>query len=198
MSLIVMPGQPVASNIDWTIDQPAQVNRGEFTGKRRVTLLTAAPRWYATVSLPPILGEDAALAWRAFVVDCDGIANRFKVIACERDQVADNPVVVVDGSGQGGRMLRVRGWGSAGTKLRRGHFVTVNEQLLSVQADVVVGADGRASIAVKPYIRIATTDGAPVEVKRPYAVMAMSDPKNGWKVGIGQNYGVSFNCEEAF
>ena len=198
MTLIAMPTAPIPSAIDWQIEQPAQANRGEFTGKRRVTLLTAAPRWFANVTLPPILGEAAVLAWRAFVVDCDGIANRFRVVACESDQVPDNPPIAVDGAGQGGLVLRTRGWASAGTKLKRGQFITVGEQLLMVQADVVAAADGKATIAVKPYLRFVPADGAAVEVKRPFAVMSMADPKNGWKVGLGQNYAVSFACEEAF
>lgn len=67
-----------------------------------------------------------------------------------------------------------------------------------LNAAVVADGDGNATLAVKPYIRVVPADKAPIEVKRPYAVMAMSDPKNGWKVGIGQKYGVSFDCEEAF
>jgi hypothetical protein len=85
--LISMPAAPVAANIAWDIDQPGQANRGEFTGRRRATLLAQAPRWYAEVTLPPIIGEARVYDWRAFVVDCDGIANSFRVIACERPQI---------------------------------------------------------------------------------------------------------------
>ena len=37
--MIPMPSWPVPRKIEWSLDQPAQANRGEFTGKRRVTLL---------------------------------------------------------------------------------------------------------------------------------------------------------------
>ncbi|WP_010218940.1 hypothetical protein [Sphingomonas sp. PAMC 26621] len=99
--LITIPSDPVASDIDWTIDQPGQANRGEFTAKRRVTLLSAAPRWFAKVTLPAITGEDRVFEWRAFVVDCDGIANSFRIIACERDQIAGSLDVRVKGADQG-------------------------------------------------------------------------------------------------
>lgn len=196
--LIAMPAAPVAADIDWSIDQPGQANRGEFTGARRVTLLSQAPRWYATVTLPPILGEDRVLDWRAFVVDCDGIANSFRVIACEREQIAGAVDVRVAGAGQGGHAIITSGWGAAGLKLKRGQFMTIDGQLLMIQAPVVADANGRATVSFKPYLRKIPADGAAIEVKRPYAVMAMSDPKNGWKVGIGQNYAVAFQCEEAF
>lgn len=195
--LITMPASPVAANIDWDIDQPGQANRAEFSGKRRVTLLTAAPRWYAKVTLPPIIGEARVLDWRAFVVDCDGIANSFRVVACERAQIT-GVAVSVKGAGQSGKSLVTKGWGTAGQKLMRGQMVTINDQLLMLQAPVVADANGEAMLTFKPYIRFIPANGAAVEVARPYAVMSMSDPKNGWKVGIGQNYAVSFDCEEAF
>jgi len=195
--LISMPGTPVAANIDWSIDQPAQANRAEFTGKRRVTLLTTAPRWYATVKLPAIIGEDRVLDWRAFVVDCDGIANSFRLAACERDQIA-GVAVTVKGAGQSGTTLLTQGWGAPGQKLKRGQFVTVAGQLLMLQAPALADANGNAVLSFKPYLRLVPGDGAAIEVRRPFAVMSMSDPKNGWSVGIGQNYGIEFPCEESF
>ena len=197
MVMINMPAAPVPAKIEWSIDQPAQANRGEFTGRRRVTLLAAAPRLYAAVTLPAIKGEPNVYAWRAFVVDCDGIANRFRLVACERDQIA-GVAVRVAGASQFGRTLKTSGWGSAGLKLRRGQFVTVGEQLLTLMADVVAAADGTATISFKPYIRVVPADNDPIEVRRPYAVMSMSDPRNGWAVDIGQDYALTFQCEETF
>lgn len=196
--LIPMPASPVPASVEWSIDQPAQANRGEWTGKRRVVLLSAAPRWHAKVTLPPIIGEDRALDWRAFVVDCDGIANSFRVIACERVQIAEAVAVRVEGAGQFGHAIVTSGWGAAGQKLRRGQFVTIGEQLLMLTAPVVADANGCAILSIKPYIRVIPADAAPVEVRRPYAVMSMTDPKNGWQVGIGQTYAVTFDCEESF
>lgn len=195
--MIPFPDAPVPAKIDWSIDQPGQSNRGEFTGRRRVTLLTAAPRVYAKVTLPEIRGERQIEAWRAFVFDCDGIANRFRLIAVERDQITGVDVRV-DGAGQGGHTLTTSGWGAAGQKLRRGQFFTVGEQLVCLQAPVIADGNGRALLTFKPYLRLIPADGAPVEVRRPYAVMSMSDPKNGWAVDIGQKYDVTFDCEEAF
>ena len=196
--LITMPAAPVPAKIEWSFDQPAQDNRGEFTGKRRVTILSAAPRWYASVTLPAIVGEDRVLDWRAFVVDCDGIANSFRVIACERDQIGGNPNVVVVGANQGGHALTTAGWGDPGPKLKRGQFVTGGDQLVMLMAPVIADANGRATLNFKAYLRLSPADGARIEVTRPYAIMSMSDPKNGWTVDIGQNYAVTFPCEESF
>lgn len=198
MALVAMPATPVPRRIDWTVDQPAQSNRGEFTGRRRVTLLPAAPRFYASVDLGVIQGETAIAPWRAFVIDLDGIANRFRLIAVEGDQLADTPAVTVRGAGQGGFSLVTQGWGAAGVRLRRGQFITVADQLLCLMADAVVDGAGRATLSFKPYLRLSPPDGAAVEVRRPYAIMSMSDPQNGWSADIGKTYPVSFKCEEAF
>lgn len=195
--LIPFPDAPVPAKIEWAIDQPAQVNRSEVTRKRRVVLLSTAPRWYAKVTLPEIKGEANVLAWRAFVVDCDGVANSFRVIACEGPQLAENPTVRVAGAGQGGFQLRTSGWGGAGQKLKRGQFVTVGDQLLMLTAAVVADGNGQAVLSFKPYLRSNPADAAVIEVRRPYAVMSMSDPRNGWAVGIGKSYDIGFDCEEA-
>lgn len=197
MSLIIMPANPVPAKVDWRFKQPTQVNRSEFTKRRRVTILAATPRVSARVTLPTILGEDGVLAWRAFAFDVDGQANRFRVIACERDQIV-GVAPVVNGAGQAGKTLQTLGWGDAGLKLRRGQFVTINEQLLCLMADVVADAAGAAAIQFKPHLRLVPANGAAIEVTRPYAVMAMATDETGWVADVGQEYAVSFDCEESF
>lgn len=197
MSLITLPASPAPAQVEWTLNQPTQVNRSLVTSRRRVTLLPAAPRWRAKVTLPPIQGEARVLAWRAFAIDCDGQANSFKLIACERDQIS-GIAPTIDGAGQAGRSLLTAGWGAAGVKLRRGQFVTIGEQLLGLMQDVEADADGKAEIHVKPYIRLVPANGAAIEAKRPYAVMSMASDDAGWIAGVGQQYTVSFECEESF
>jgi hypothetical protein len=197
MTLVPFPAAPVPKSVRWDIDQPTQVNKSEFTSRRRVTVLAAAPRWTAKVTLPPIQGEDAILAWRAFAVDCDGRANSFRLIACERDQITGVAPAVL-GAGQGGHSLVTSGWGNAGAKLRRGQFVTINDQLLMLMAPVVADAVGQATISFKPYIRLSPAHNAALVVTRPYALMSLTDDKAGWLADVGQEYAVSFDCEESF
>jgi hypothetical protein len=195
--IITLPSAPIAQKIDWNFEQPAQSTRGEFTKKRRVTLLPFAPRFSASVTLPPIVGERNVEAWRAFLVDLDGIANSFRLIACEADQIT-GVAPLVKGAGQAGFSLRSDGWGPAGLKLRRGQFVTINDELKVLMAPVIADATGNAELNFKPYLRTAPADNMPLVVTRPYGLMSMVDPKNGWSAGIGKNYAVSFQCEEAF
>ena len=197
MSLIAFPSSPVPARIDWKLRQPTQVNRSEFTSRRRVTILSAAPRLRAQVTLPAIVGEDRVFDWRAFAADCEGQANKFRVIACERDQINLSSVVIA-GAGQGGRTLQTAGWGAPGLKLKRGQFVTVDEQLLILMADVIASESGTAQLSFKPHVRVVPANGAPIEVRRPYAIMSMTSDDTGWTADVGQEYAVSFECEESF
>ncbi|MFZ2996290.1 hypothetical protein [Sphingobium sp.] len=195
--IVDIPAQPVALEIQWRLRQPTQVNRSEFTGRRRVTILSAAPRWSAQVTMPPIQGEDNILPWRAFFVRLQGKAHSFRLIACERDQTSAGPITV-KGGGQAGSSILTQGWGVAGEKLKAGHFATINDQLLQLTAPVVANGAGEATLSFGPYIRFNPANAAPVEVRRPYALMSLSDEEAGWIAGKGQAYTVNFACEESF
>ncbi|WP_129586363.1 hypothetical protein [Sphingomonas montana] len=197
MTVIAMPASPVPRTVAWNLRQPTQVNRSEFTGRRKVTILGTAPRWTAKVTLPPIIGEPKIHAWRAFAVDCNGQANSFRVIACERDQIV-GVTVRVAGAGQGGFAVVTNGWGGAGVKLRRGQFVTIADQLLMLMQDVVADDAGTATLRFKPFLRRAAANGAEIEVRRPYALMSMTGDEAGWVADVGQQYAVSFDCEESY
>lgn len=197
MAIVTMPAASVPADVEWRPGPKTQVNRSEWTGRAKTTVLAGAPRWKATVKLPPILGEPNVYAWRAFVVDLEGQANSFRLIACERDQLV-GVTPLVNGAGQGGYTLATDGWGAAGTKLKRGQFVTIGDQLLALMADVVANGSGQATLTFKPYIRVVPADNAPIEVRRPWALMKMVDDDAGWAAHIGQNYEIGFQCEEAY
>jgi hypothetical protein len=195
--IIAMPPAPVALQIQWRLRQPTQVNRSEFTGRRRTTILAAAPRWTAQVSMPPILGEEGVLPWRAFFARLQGQAHSFRLVACERVQF-NSTAVTVKGAGQGGSTILTQGWGSAGEKLKAGHFATVADQLLQLTEPVVANSSGEAELTFLPYARLSPADAAPVEVRRPWALMSLTEDEAGWDVGKGQRYAISFACEESF
>ncbi len=195
--LIDMPTTPVAAEIEWTLDQPSQANRPEFgRGRGRTNILAGGARWSAKITMPQMLSEAAFRPWRSFLARVRGRANPFRVIAVENPQIDSFCQVVVDGAGQQGYALNTRGW-LPGLQMLDGMSVTVGDQLLVVAGHTdVVGADGKLVINVDPLIPDGLTDGAPVEVHLPYAVMQMADTKTGYTVGRGQMYSVAFQAEE--
>jgi hypothetical protein len=105
-------------------------------------------------------------------------------------------IVLVDGAGQTGFSVATRGW-TAGTYIKD-VFVTVGDQLVLVAGRVIAGPDGKAVLPIMPHLRAPTTDGARVEVQRPYAVVSLADDQAGWSVKPGPEYSISFDVEEAF
>jgi hypothetical protein len=195
--IVSLPADPVAAKIDWKPRQPSQVNRSEFTGKTRTVILAVAPFWAASVSYPTIKGEARFRPWRSALMRLQGRVNPFRLGACEGPQHQELQSVVVDGAGQTGYSLRTRGW-VPGTGLADGMFVTVGEKLHQVVANTgLAGDDGNLTIAVMPHIANGVADAVHVETRRPWALMKLATDQQGWTVDVGQQYSVSFDCEEA-
>lgn len=87
MSVINLPDNQFAS-IDWTLVEPVQTNRSEFTSARQVLRLPGAAYWRARAEHVPIVGEANAMPWRAFLAQLQGATNRFDLPAGERAQTA--------------------------------------------------------------------------------------------------------------
>lgn len=197
MLIIDLPRTPIAAKVEWKPRQPSQMNRSEFTGATRSTILATAPFWAASVSYPIIVGEAAFRPWRSALMRLQGRANAFRLDAVENDQVRLLQSVVVDGPAQQGYTLATRGW-QAGVYLRDGMFVTVGEDLLQVVGDTAIaGADGKLVLQLMPHIPAAVADGVAVETRRPWALMRMATDQQGWSVDVGQLYSIAFDCEQA-
>lgn len=201
MSAIIAFPANVPAQVDWTPVRPAQVSRSEWTGKRKVMLLAEGARWRAKVAMPPIRSEAAFLAWRAFLADLEGVANRFRLIACEGAQRAGAEPTVAAAAAAGAMALSLTGFAANEAALKRGNVMTVmlpsgDEQLVTVTAPVAAAADGSAIVNFKPGLREAVAIGGAVETRRPWGLMAMTDD-TPWSVGRGQIYTIAFECEES-
>ena len=198
MAIITLPDAAVIRDIEWDIDQPAQVNRSDWTKRRQVVDQPGPALWSATANFVVSLGAAAALAGKAFLVDLEGQRNTFRLIAVEEVQAPTGLAPIVDGGGQSGRMLALRG-GTAGATLLRGHMMTVNDQLLMLMAPLTFGSDGKAIASFKPSLRVSPLDATAVEVRLPTALVALTTSSVGWKVDVGQQYQLkTITVEEAF
>ncbi len=79
-------------------------------------------------------------------------------------------VTVVDGAGQGGTTLNVRG-GNAGAVLAWGRFLSIvhggRRYVHMLTGNVAIGGDGRAALPIWPMLRFISTDGDAVELDAP-------------------------------
>lgn len=195
MAVITMPARGI-KRITWEVDDPAQVNRSRWTPKRQVVVLTDAPMWRAQVELATRKEDIDVFEWLAFLLRLRGAANTFRLRIVNKLQFA-GVTIAVNGAGQTGFSLWTEGWGAAGTKLRAGQFVTVGDQLLGLEEDVVANSSGDAMLYFSHNLRTSPADNAPVEIYFPTVQMALPDGRRSWSVDPGQLYGFSFVCEEA-
>ena len=81
--------------------------------------------------------------------------------------------------------------------LRRGDYITINDQLLEVLADVSSNAQGIAVLPVSPWLRMPPANGAAVNYQQPYAIMrlARDDVSLSVQAVIA---GGTLECREAF
>ena len=104
---------------------------------------------------------------------------------------------LVNGAGQTGRTLATDGWPVSSTVLQAGQFVTINNQLLQLTANVTSNGSGVATLTFEPPIRTAPSDNAPIEFKNPYALMYMVE-EPVLSVEAGYVYSLSLNLRESF
>lgn len=202
MSIVPWPSGARVRKIEWTLDQPAQVNRSEWTGKRQITILSQAPRWRAKVELAPIIGEPAIRRWRLFLASLQGPVNSFALALTEVAQTSAGPTfATVRGAGQTGKSLNIQGLAANSIVLRAGQMIHVADtsvwQVAVVATDIVADASGFATIATAMPLRASPANGAGVELQSPKALVSLTGTSAGWSVDPGQLYGVSFEAEEA-
>jgi hypothetical protein len=198
MAIITVPEALAIRRVEWSFDRPAQVNRSAWTKRRQVVTQPGPSMWSATAEMAVRVGTDDWLEAEAFLIDLEGQINTFRLEAAARPQT-DLPLQpLVDGAGQYGRALRLRG-GIAGATLKRGHKMTVSEQMVSISAPVVFDANGRATVAFKPSLRLSPFDGAIVEVRRPTVLVALTGSAIGWSEDLGEEFQAKpIALEEAF
>lgn len=108
--------------------------------------------------------------------------------------------IAVDGGGQGGTTLNVRG-SSAGRKFLRGQFVSVvhdgRRYLHIITAAATANGAGKAALGVEPMIRVPYSNGALVEVDVPKIEGFTEGNRQDWSIDVARNVGLQFRITEA-
>lgn len=196
MTTITLPSTPKPQSMTWRLTQPAQVNVSSWTGRRQ-TLASGRGWWECQITLPPIVGTSNFNAWRAFAGLARGAANDFQVPVDPTAQSSVSATPLINGAGQTGRSLNTDGWPNSSTVLYAGQYVTINNQLLQLTANVTSNGSGQATISFEPAIRVSPADNAAIEFKNPYALMYLADDAE-WSVDAGYVYSFSMNLRESF
>lgn len=202
MALVTMPTTGIR-NIDWTHTQPAQETRSAYNGATKILLLPG-DRYSATIEVAP-RNRAGFLPWRAFAAALRGRANTFTlpVIKPNEQGAGGSLVVFVDGAGQTGPSINLKGMTPSVTMLPAGamlHIATTidNQRPFVLTAPLVSDAAGKGAAALGRPLRTIYADNAGVELRTPAAHMRLVGNDTGWANMIAVWQPFSFTCEEAF
>lgn len=189
MVTISVPAGADCSDVEWSLDTPAQVNRSAWSGARKVIGLPGAERWFATSALTPVSTETDERPLRAFILACRGPANTFRLPAACSQRSGTNPTVRTGANA--GRTLPLQGLPPSTTVLVAGQFMTVplpsgHERLVCLTADLASNGAGQGTATFSPMLGEVPTAGATVETIAPWALMALTNSRQGWKTEGGQ------------
>ncbi len=196
MTTLTIPATPKPQSMTWRLVQPAQNNISQWTGARQV-LPSGRGWWECQIVYPPIVGTTNANAWRGFIAAMRGPTNDAQIKVDPTAQSALANTMLSNGANQTGRSMAVDGLPASTTVLVAGQFVTVQNQLLQLTANVTTNASGQATLSFEPSLRAAVPDNTAVEYKNPYCLMYITDEPS-YSVEPGYIYAFSLNMRESF
>lgn len=182
---------------------PALVDRGAtLRGASALRVNRLGSHYRIALTLPP-LDDDAGariVVSRLIRAKREGLRVPYPLLSV--DQSACGSAVVVDGAGQVGGVLRVRGL-PAGVAVREGFWLSVQSSagqhyLHNHGGDVVADASGRAGLLVgDTMLRRSFADGAKVHLVTPMIEGLIDGSEQSWNLSVDHNTAIEFTIEEA-
>lgn len=159
-----------------------------FTGKAQVQV-SPRQQWAATLTLPPMRDRARKDDFVGFLLALNGAEGSFILhdpdYSGPRGSGAGTPVV--DGSGQVGNALSVKGFAANVTGiLKRGDRISLGSgstlRMYRVQADADSDGDGKVVLDIWPFLRESPMNEAPVELNSVGTVMMLPGGIPDWVV----------------
>lgn len=151
--------------------------KSPFTGTSQTSPFPAC-HWNASLTLNNLTREQLR-DLEVFLLQLRGAAGRFKMgdHAYAEPRGAAEGIPVIDGAGQYGSVLTIRGCTPNQNFLMVGDYITINNELKRLIADANADSDGKTTLRFEPNLRKSPADGDAVMVRNTYAVMRLADDK---------------------
>ena len=152
---------------------------------------------YTALDSGPTYSLDEVDEMSAFLFELGGIAGTVKIPMFHRPgrPAKGNPVVSV--SGQLGGELPTSGWSPNALVLKRGQFITINDELKMILKDTVSDAGGNSTLIFEPWLRSAPSIGEAIITQDPYGIFRLTDDENALDL-VPMNGSVTLDFREAF
>ena len=143
-------------------------------------------RFAVDVQMPSLAG-DCARAWLASRMKAEATNDVLRLVWPETDFVLDYQGVQVDGSGQAGTQLAVKGLG-AGYEIPGGRFMSIlyedGYRLHMITDTVIAGDDGRAVLSLAPMLRKSPLDSYSVHFNPVFADVLADGATVDWELQL--------------
>ena len=160
----------------------------------------AGQAWGAEVTLRNMLRPEAE-QWNSFLLKLNGPRGTFLLgdylARTPRGGVAGSPVV--DGAGQLGQQLAVRGFapGAPGVLLE-GDYIELNQRLYKVLVDASADSSGKCVLDIWPRLRSASVDGQVLITTDCRGLFRLAKPTyNVFQIDETRSFAISFSAIEA-
>ena len=152
------------------------------------------------IETPRLCYEPDGRLWTAALLD--GLDSG-ALVSCRFPQpgfITGGPgPAVIDGTGQAGSILSVRGM-TPGYSIRRRQFFHIEHGGLTylhrATANVMVGSDGKVAISIAPMLRFPPDDADVCEFDQPMITGKLAGDAKGWTMVIAKIEGLSFTISE--
>lgn len=191
--MIELPASPAPNGMEPALLDYGMVQRGASS----IRVNRAGNRYRVGFSYPPMQPDKArTFTGRLTRAKRDGVRITLPLIVPQGSPGA----TVVDGAGQAGTSLAVRGF-NAGYPAKEGFWLTVIDAdgvgyLHQLTETVRADAGGLATLTIEPPLRAPFADGDTVELAAPWIEGFVDGDEWGWSVPVNRLVSVGFTVEE--
>jgi hypothetical protein len=198
MAVIELPSNPAPNGV-----VPRLIDYGftmrSPTGGSSLRLDRAGSRFAVEVSYPPMKADKARVfVSRLLEAKSQGLRIEFPLLGVSQG----NPgTPVVDGAGQAGKTLSVRGL-TPGYVVKEGYWLSIvdadgQHYLHNATAVVTADAGGLASLSITPALRVPFADGAVIHLAKPMIEGLVDGNEWSWQLPVNRLIALAVTIEEA-
>ena len=192
------PTTPVPARVELTSFAPTLVSVSHSLNRQ--VRSRGGQRWRLTMQYPPLTRDELAPLF-AFAVAQRGQFETFTFVPPDlaTPRGAATGVPVVDGAGQTGRTLAIRGATASVTGwLRAGDVIKLasGPKVYMVTADADTDASGKATLSIEPALMSSPADGEAVMVRDVPFTVAFAGDSQTYTVEPGLIYGYQIDLVE--
>ncbi|PAV01448.1 hypothetical protein CBG25_16650 [Arsenophonus sp. ENCA] len=177
MDIIEWPENIVPSAMNWQLVSNSKTFTSTFTGSVQ-TVRFPGSRWRCSLTFNN-LTENKSRELEALTAELDGESGRIKIYNWIRKGLTERGKPVVSVANQTGRILQTKDWKVSSVVMRKGDYLTVNNELKMVTNNVTSDAKGNAAIPISPMLRYAPKINDNIETDSPFGIFKFTSNDQG-------------------